>query len=512
MGRSLTIAATVAALLAGCMVGPDYVRPSAPESAEFKEAAGWKVAQPGDDAPRGPWWDAFSDPELDGLVRQVEPSNPSVQVAAARLRVAQAGTRVARAPLFPSIDAGAAALRRSQATSGGGEGVGNNYDVALAMAWELDLWGKTRRGVEASDASAQASAADLAAATLSLQALLAQDYLLLRVQDAEIALLRDTVAAYERSLSLTRNQYAAGIVARGDVAQAEAQLAATQAQLLDAGVTRAQLEHAIAVLVGKPPSALAIAPRPLAIVFPQIPVTVPSELLERRPDIAAAERRMAAANAQIGVAQAAFFPSLSLTAAGGVQSSALGDILTLPARYWAIGAAAAQAIFDAGLRQAQKEQAIAAWDETLANYRATVLTGFQEVEDNLAALAILEREAAIQDEAVRAARESVKIVTNQYKAGTTSFLAVVVLQTAALSTERTALGILGRRLAASVGLIKALGGGFSAATLAQYAPPDGGRRDRTAATRQARGGTIAAAPSAAVACASSALTRLDSRL
>jgi NodT family efflux transporter outer membrane factor (OMF) lipoprotein len=465
------IAALAAAMLAGCMVGPDYVRPTAPESPAFKEAEGWKVAQPRDDAARGPWWQAFADPDLDRLVAQVEVDNQTVQAAAARVREAEAATRAARAPLFPAIDANASAVRRSQATGTGGTSVSNNYNAALELGWELDLWGRIRRGVEASDASAQASAADLAGATLSAQALLAQDYLLLRVQDAEIALLRNTVAAYDTSLTLTRNQYAAGIVARGDVAQAEAQLAATKAQLLDAGVTRAQLEHAIAVLVGKPPSQLTIASRTFAPVFPEIPVALPSELLERRPDIAAAERRTAAANAQIGVAQAAFFPSLSLSVVGGAQSSGLGDLLTLPARYWALGPAlVAQAIFDAGLRQAQKAQAIAVWDETVATYRATVLGGFQEVEDNLAALSILEREAAVQDEAVKAARESVTIATNQYKAGTANYLAVVVLQAAALNNERTALAILARRLTASVGLIKALGGGWDATKLAQGAP------------------------------------------
>ncbi len=463
-------AVAAATMLAGCMVGPDYVRPTAPEAPAFKEAAGWKVGEPRDLAPKGAWWDAFGDPELDALAREVEVNNQSVQVVAARVREAQAAVSVARAPLFPTLDANASAVRRSQSGTAGGASVSNNYNAALEAGWELDLWGRIRRGVEASTATAQASAADLAGATLAAQALLAQDYLLLRVQDAEIALLKSTVAAYETSLTLTKNQYAAGVVARGDVAQAEAQLAATKAQLLDAGVARAQLEHAIAVLVGKPPAQVSIAPRQFAPVFPQIPVALPSELLERRPDIAAAERRTAAANAEIGVAQAAFFPSLSLSAVGGVQSSALGDLLTLPARYWALGPAlVSQVIFDAGLRQAQKEQAIAVWDETVASYRSTVLGGFQEVEDNLAALSILEREAAVQDEAVKAARESVTIATNQYKAGTANYLAVVVLQTAALNIERTALGILGRRLASSVALIKALGGGWSATALAQAA-------------------------------------------
>ena len=468
------IAAT--AMLAGCMVGPDYVRPAAPTSATFKEAQGWKVAEPRDNAPKGPWWEAFSDPDLDRLVSEVNVSNQTVQAAAARVREAQAATAAARTGLFPSINLNASALRTSRTgattTQGASTGTGasNSYNAALDLSWEIDLWGRIRRGIEASETSAQASAADLAAAQLSMQALLAQDYLLLRVQDAEIALLHDTAAGYERSLTLTRNQYAAGIVTRGDVAQAEAQLASTQAQEQDAMIQRAQLEHAIAVLIGKPPAELAITTKPLVAVFPQTPVTVPSELLERRPDIAGAERRTASANAEIGVAQAAFYPALTLGATGGVQSSAIGSLLSLPARYWSIGPSIAQAIFDAGLRQAQKEQAIATYDETVANYRNTVLTGFQDVEDNLAALSILAREAVLQDAAVKAARESVTIAQNQYRAGTTTYLTVVVLQAAALTSERTALDILGRRLTASVGLIKALGGGWDASTLVSAAP------------------------------------------
>ena len=309
--------------------------------------------------------------------------------------------------------------------------------------------------------------ADLAGARLSARALLAQDFLLLRVEDAQIALLRETVTTYERSLQLTRNQYAAGIVGRGDVAQAEAQLKSTQAQTVEATLARAQLEHAIAILVGKPPAELAIAPKTLVAVFPAIPLALPSELLERRPDIAAAERRTASANAQIGVAQAAFFPALTLSAGGGMQNSLIGNLLSLPSRYWSLGAALAQPIFDAGLRSAQKAQAIAAYDETVANYRSTVLNGFQDVEDNLAALDLLAQEAAFQDEAVKAAQQSAAIAVNQYKAGTTSFLAVVVLQASALNSERTALAILARRLTASVGLIKALGGGWNAEMLVQ---------------------------------------------
>jgi NodT family efflux transporter outer membrane factor (OMF) lipoprotein len=456
--------AAMAMSLVGCMVGPDYVRPTAPAPAEFKEAQGWKVAQPQDAAPRGDWWEVFGDADLDALEQQVDISNQTIQGAEARVREAQAAVQAARAGLFPGVSANAAALR--SARSAGDSGIANSYNLAVDLSWEVDLWGKVRRGIEASDTSAQATAADLAAAKLSAQALLAQSYLLLRVQDAQIELLRNTVAGYEKSLQLTSNQYASGIVARGDVAQAEAQLKSTQAQVLDAAIARAQLEHAVAVLAGKPPSELAITPRPLAAVFPAIPVSLPSELLERRPDIAAAERRAASANAQIGVAQAAFYPSLSLSAGGGVQNSALGSLLSLPNRYWSLGAGLAQTIFDAGLRSAQKAQAVATYDETVANYRSTVLNAFQEVEDNLVALSFLEQEAAVQNDAVNAARQSAAIAANQYKAGIANYIAVVVLQAAALNNERTALGILGRRLTASVGLIKSLGGGWNAATLA----------------------------------------------
>ncbi len=457
----------LATSLVGCMVGPDYVRPTAPTPAAFKESQGWKIAQPQDQAPRGGWWEVFGDTELEALMQQLDISNQTLQAAEARMRGAQAATQAARAGLFPGVSANAAALRSSRTGTGTGtSGATNSYNVAIDLSWEVDLWGRVRRGIEASNATAQATAADLAAAQLSAQALLAQNYLLLRVQDAQIELLGETVAGYEKSLQLTRNQYAAGTVARGDVTQAEAQLKSTQAQVFDARISRAQLEHSIAVLIGKPPSELAIVPRPLVSTFPAIPVSVPSELLERRPDIAAAERRIASANAQIGVAQAAFFPSLSLSGIGGLQSSALGDLLSLPSRYWSLGAGLAQTVFDAGLRSAQKAEAVAAYDETVANYRSTVLNAFQEVEDGLAALSLLEQEAIVQDEAVKAARQSAAIAVNQYKAGTANYIVVVVLQAAALSDERTALAILARRLTASVGLIKALGGGWNATVLA----------------------------------------------
>jgi NodT family efflux transporter outer membrane factor (OMF) lipoprotein len=451
----------------GCMVGPDYVRPTAPTSATYKEADGWKVAQPGDAAPRGNWWEVYNDPTLNDLMAQVDVNNFNIALYEARVRQATAGTRAARAALWPIVDAGAGASRNSQNTTIGGRNTNGAYNIQLGASWEPDLWGGIRRNIEAAGANAQASEADLANARLSVQATLAQNYFLLRVQDAQIALLRDTVTAYERSLQLTRNQYNAGIVARGDVAQAEAQLKSTQASMYDAQLSRAQLEHAVAVLVGKPPADLTIAAQPtLTAMYPDIPLVVPSELLERRPDIAAAERRAAAANAQIGVAQAAFFPSVSLSASGGLQSSVIGSLLSLPNHYWTLGAALAQTIFDAGLRTAQKEQAIASYDQAVATYRSTVLTGFQEVEDNLAALTLLAQEAAVQQEAVAAAQQSATIALNQYRAGTNSYIAVVVLQAAALNNERNALGITARRLSASVDLVRAMGGGWDATRLA----------------------------------------------
>ena len=470
-GNACAAAVTLAAVaLSGCMMGPNYSRPSADAPQTYKEAAGWKVAQPQDNVPRGNWWSIFGDAKLDELEAQVDINNQNIKVAEANVRQAQALSQIARASLFPMVNADASATRSKPSTGGRAvnrPGIANTYNVALNASWEIDLWGEIRRNVESHEAGQQASVANLEVARLSAQALLAQDYWLLRVADAEIALLNDTVAAYEKSLQLTRNQYAVGVVGRSDVAQAETQLKSTQAQALDASVQRAQLEHAIAMLIGKPPADVTIAVESAKWTFPNIPTGMPSELLERRPDVAAAERNVAAANAQIGVAEAAFFPSLTLSAVGGYQTSSFAHLLSLPTQYWSIGAAVAQAIFDAGLRSGQKAQAVATYDQTVATYRQTVLNGFQEVEDNLAALRILEQEALVQDEAVKAAHESVTIALNQYKAGTANYLAVVVLQAALLNNERTAIDILGRRLTASVGLVKALGGGWNASELVQ---------------------------------------------
>ena len=455
-------AGILALALAACAVGPDYQRPEAAVSAAYKEAAGWKVAEPRDEASRGNWWEIFGDPKLSALIESIDMSNQNVLLAEARFRQAQALAAQSRAALFPTLDANASITRSRSPT-----GVVGERSVALNSSWEIDLWGRLRRALESSAASAQASAADLAAARLSAQAELASNYFQLRVLDAQKQLLGDTVTAFDKSLELTRNRYAAGVAAKVDVAQAETQLKSTLAQSIDTGVQRAQLEHAIAILVGKPPSEFSIAPVPLAVTMPRVPLGLPSELLERRPDVAAAERRAAAANAQIGVAKAAYFPSLTLSASGGFRSANAADLFTAPSRFWSIGPALAQSIFDAGLRRAQTEEAIAAYDATVAEYRQAVLAGFQEVEDNLAALRILEEEAKVQDEAVRAARESVVLTTNQYKAGIVSYINVVTVQTTQLSNERTAVGILGRRLVAAATLVKALGGGWDAAALAQ---------------------------------------------
>lgn len=476
--RSLRWTALPAAvcMLAACTVGPNYVRPSAPTPRTYKEAQDWKPAQPKDHLDRGKWWQIFGDPQLDALERQIDISNQNLRAAEAQFRQARALVRQARAGYFPTLSASTSVTRAqsgggssrvgpSGATIGGPSAI-NEYSLALDASWELDVWGRVRRQVESNQASAQASAADLESVRLSAQAELAQDYLQLRILDAQKRLFDSSVAAFQESLRITQNRYTWGVSARADVAQAQTQLQSTQAQAIDTRVQRAQLEHAIASLIGKPPSDLSIPPAVIPAVLPEMPVGVPSQLLERRPDIAAAERRVAAANAQIGVAKAAYFPTLTLSASGGFLSSSFARWLTLPSRFWSLGPELAAPLFEGGLRRAQTEQAIAAYDQAVASYRQTVLGGFQEVEDNLAALRILEQEARVQDEAVKAARESVRITLNQYKAGIVSYLNVVIVQTTALSDERTALDILGRRLTAAVVLVRALGGGWSASELA----------------------------------------------
>jgi NodT family efflux transporter outer membrane factor (OMF) lipoprotein len=453
-------------LSAACTVGPDYIKPTAVAAmpVAFKESEGWKVAQPQDVAISERWWELYHDPILNSLEEQVAISNLTVASAEARFRQARAGVQAARAGYLPSLSAGASATRsRHSGNVTGGGTTTSDFQLPLDATWELDLWGKVRRAVEASQANAQASAADLAAITLSSQAELASDYLQLRVVDAQRKLLDETTALYRKSLELTNNRYASGIVAKADVLQAETQLKSTEAQAIDLGVQRAQLEHAIALLVGKPPSAFSLPPTTLAQAVPVIPMGLPSEILERRPDIASAERAMAAANAQIGIAKAAYYPTISLSAAAGLDASSLAQLFAWPSHFWSVGSSMSASLFDGGLRSAQSDQAKAAYDATVASYRETVLTAFQEVEDNLAALRILEEELKIQDQAVQAANQVVTITTNQYQAGTVAYLNVIVAQSTALANQRTALSLTGRSLTASVLLVKAVGGGWSPA-------------------------------------------------
>ena len=460
-------------LLGACTVGPDYVKPAVDMPAAYTEMNGWKPAEPRDHDTGGPWWTIFKDPLLDSLQEQVSVSNQNLAQAEARYRQALALVQSARAGYSPTVTGGVSFTRSrassttiAQPTSAPvSRGVVETRNLPFNAAWEADVWGKIGRAVEANVAGAQAGAADLAAARLSAQAQLAQNYFQLRALDAQKQLLEDTLAGYEKSLQLSQNQYQAGIVSRADVVLARTQLKSTQAQAIDLGVQRAQLEHAIALLAGKPASGFSIPRAPLAAVPPAVPAGLPSELLERRPDIAAAERRVAQANAQIGIAKSAWFPSFTLSAGTGFQSATAAQWLTAPSRFWSIGPALAETLFDGGLRRAQSDQAIAAHELSVSAYRQTVLTGFQEVEDNLAALRILEQEAQAQQEAVQSSRQSLALTLNQNKAGTVSYLNVITVQAAALANERTAVDILGRRLAASVLLVKALGGGWNNAGL-----------------------------------------------
>jgi NodT family efflux transporter outer membrane factor (OMF) lipoprotein len=456
-------------MLFGCAVGPDYVKPSAPTPEAYKEMKGWKEAQPREGVIRGKWWETFNDPGLNALEEQVNISNQNVAAAEAQFRQARALVQAARAAYFPTVSAGPSYTRsRSSSTMVSGSsssGYISDYLLSFDASWEPDIWGKVRRSVESGEANAQASSADLESARLSAQAELAQDYFQLQALDAQKQLLDTTVSAYQKFLDLTVNRYGSGVASRADVLQAQTQLKTTQAQAIDIGVQRAQTEHAIALLVGKPASDFSIPVMQLAACLPPIPVGVPSDLLERRPDVAGAERRMAAANAQIGVAQAAYYPSITLGASGGYQSSGSAEWLTWPSRFWSVGPAMMETVFDGGLRKALTEQARAVFDANVASYRQTVLTGFQEVEDDLAALRILEEEARVQDEAVTAAQQSVMVTTNQYKAGTASALDVITTQITELNNKKTAISITGNRLTASVLLIKALGGGWSAEAL-----------------------------------------------
>lgn len=474
----------LAGVLGGCALGPDYQRPELAAPAQFKQVEGWKAAAPADVLERGNWWALYGDAELDALVERLHVSNQNLVAAEAQYRQARALVRGARASFYPTLSGSAGVTRAGQGggdstirtadgvtVSGSGtSSISKSYDLSLNAAWELDIWGKLRRGLEASRADFEASAADLAAVRLSLQSELVQNYLQLRILDEQKRLLDATVAAYERSLRLTENQYRAGIVPKSDVSQATSQLKSTQAQAIDLEWQRAQLEHAIAVLVGVSPAELSIAPRDDLPALPEVPVALPSQLLERRPDVAAAERRVMAANAQIGVAEAAWFPDLTISASGGYRGSSFADWIEVPNRFWSLGPQLALSLFDGGARRAELERSEAAYDQTVAQYRQAVLDSFREVEDYLVQLRVLEQESGVQQEALDAARESLRLIENQYRAGTVDFNSVVNVQATALNNERTNLTLLGSRLTASVQLIAALGGGWDLEQLRQQEP------------------------------------------
>ena len=461
----------LALFCAGCLKVPPYQRPTAVAPPSFKEAppAGWKESQPSDGALRGNWWEIFGDPALNALEEQVSISNQNVLQAEAQYREARAAVRVARSALYPLVT-GSPSVTGSQGSSRLSTRAGPStpqgiYDLPFSASYTFDVWGSIHRTVAASATTAQAGAAALANARLLYQSELAQDYFQLHGLDADRVLLQETVKSYQEYLTLTRNRFVGGVASDSDVAQAETQLYTTQAQLTDIETQRQQLEHAIAVLTGKPPASLELPLAAVAATPPEIPTGLPSALLERRPDIAEAERQAAAANEQIGVAKAAFFPTLTMTASAGLQSSSFLNWITWPSHFWTLGPQLAQVLFDAGKRTAQVDQAQAAYDAMAAAYRQTVLTALQQVEDNLVALRVLEHEAADLQQAVKSAERSVTVSTAQYKAGTASYLQVITVQTIALADERSALDLKTRRMVASVMLIEALGGGWDSSKL-----------------------------------------------
>ncbi len=476
MDRGFTKFALAAAgmLLAGCIVGPKYTTPSAPAVPAYKELGAsnvvegsWKPAQPADRAARGKWWEGFHDPELNQLEDQLNISNQNIIAAAANVQAARAMIRQARAQYFPAITANPS-ITNSRISTAFGQSAGVTYDtfsLPFDASWEPDLWGRIRNTVKANTFTAQASVADLENVRLSAQSDLATDYYELRAQDALKQVLDSTVSAYQESLELTLDLYKAGLANDEAVAQAESQLRATQAQDTNAGVLRAQYEHAIALLAGQPASTFSLSAGALKAMPPPTPVGLPSELLERRPDIAAAERSVAQANAQIGIAKTAFFPTVTLSASAGLEAVSIAKWFEWPSRVWSVGPSVAQSIFDAGLRRATVQQYQATYDQTVANYRETVLTAFQQVEDNLAALRILAQVIDEQNEAIDAAGRNLQEAEVRYKAGLDPYLNVIVAQTALLSDQQTVVNFRAQQMVAAVGLIKALGGGWDASQI-----------------------------------------------
>ena len=455
----------LAALLfaAGCAVGPDYRKPATAVPTAFKEASGWKAATPADTAARAPWWEIYADPLLDDLESQVSLSNQGVLQAAANYEEARQLARSDRTAFLPEVSASGSADRSRASGSGR---IATSYQGALQASWEPDIWGRIRRTTQADVATAQASAAELAAIKLSVQSALAQDYIQLRVVDVKKQLLSDAVVAYRRTLNISTNRYNAGVATKSDVISAQTQLDDARAQLIGSDVTRSQLEHAVAVLLGKLPADFAVDPRPGPIPpAPGVPPVIPSDLLERRPDIAQAERSMAVANARVGVQTSAYFPAISITGSDGYQGSPLHSLFSAPFRFWSLGGNISDALLDWGQRHDQVLAAKAAYQADVASYRQVVLNAFQQVEDNLSSLRILAEEETIQRAAVGEAAEAARIALNEYNAGTVDYTTVATAQVTELNNRETLLGIQQGRLASSIALVAALGGGWSASSL-----------------------------------------------
>ncbi len=464
---ALLLGIGVGIVLCGCTVGPNYVRPPADVPVDYKELGNWKPVQPSDQVSKGEWWEIYEDPQLNALEAQIEVSNQNLKAAQEQFEQARLAIKISRSNYYPTVTGGASASRSHVSsnaplfTVGASKSDYSDFAIPIDASWEPDLWGRVRRTVEASRSEAQASAADVANVSLSLHAELAMDYFQLRGLDAQKDLLDSTVVAYEKALALTQNRYKGGLASAVDVAQAETQLRTTRAQAIDVGVNRSAFEHAIAVLIGKPPSQFSLPGSPLRASPPAIPPGLPSDLLERRPDIAASERRMQESNAQIGVAKSAYYPLVTLTGAGGFESGTFTTLIQGPSGLWAVGAAAAETLFDAGKRHAVTQQSESAYRQSIDNYRQTVLSAFQEVEDNLAALRILNEEETVQQSAVASAEHSLALSNNRYKGGIVNYLEVITAQNAALSDEVTEVGIQTRRMQASVLLVKAIGGGWN---------------------------------------------------
>jgi NodT family efflux transporter outer membrane factor (OMF) lipoprotein len=479
MTRRILPVLALALFTPACVVGPKYVKPSAPVAASFKEplppafkeAKGWKQGEPLDDMHRGKWWEIFADSDLNALEEQIDGANQTLAAAEAQYRGARAAVRVARAAYSPTISASGSLLGSGSSGNVGTTGTGGAHQSALitlpdvTASWAPDIFGGVRRAVEASVATAQATAADLETTRLLLESELALDYFQLHGLDAEKLLLDTNVKAYEQALQLTMNRYNQGVASQVDVAQAQTQLEQTRAQSTDTLVARQQFEHAIAILLGKPPSEFTISFAPIKANLPSVPGLIPSELLERRPDVAGNERRVASANAQIGVAIAAYYPQITLSAGGGLESSSIVSLFTWPSRFWSVGPAVSELFLDGGRRRGLTEEAQANYDVTVANYRQSVLTAFQNVEDNLAALRILEEEARQQANAITYAERSLQLANAQYQGGITTYLQVITAQAAALTNEVTGIQLQTRRMMASVSLIQALGGGWDASQL-----------------------------------------------